>query len=440
MINDKSCTRKSAGGIFTYSIGRLLSLSLIIFHLSFNSVGAQTSDSLILYQLKDYGIRFSANNSVTLLMSGQEKFDDMFEAIRQAKQSVHLEYFNFRNDSIAMLLFDILRQKRSEGVEVRALFDGFGNDSNNQPLKKHHLEDLWADSVNIYEFDPIRFPWVNHIWPRDHRKIVVIDGNVAYTGGMNVADYYIKGTEQVGAWRDMHCRIEGGAVDDLQRIFVSTLKKTTGEELTDPKYFRSADSVVNTGLKPDTTATAGHKLVGIVNREPHTTNDVMRYFYVNAIDDAQDSIRIINPYFTLTPSVTKALKRAIKRGVKVELMISAKSDIPLTPDAAFYNMHRMMKRGAHVWLYQPGFHHSKIMMVDGRFCTVGSTNLDARSLRFDYEENAVIIDRHTTKELDDMFDRDKQESVYLTPETWRQFRTRWQRFRGWFAHLLQPFL
>ena len=470
MTNDKSGAWKSAGGMFTYSIGRLLSLSFIIFQLSFRGVAAQTSDSLIFYQLKDYGIRFTADNSVTLLMSGQEKFDDMFEAIRQAKQSVHLEYFNFRNDSIAMLLFDILRQKRSEGVEVRALFDGFGNDSNNQPLKKHHLEELWADSVSIYEFDPIRFPWVNHIWPRDHRKIVVIDGNVAYTGGMNVADYYIKGTEQVGAWRDMHCRIEGGAVNDLQRIFISTWKKTTGEELTDPKYFRaegvqecrsadkcstaevlSANSELQdscnsqgasyfSGLKPDTTATAGHKLVGIVNREPHTTNDVMRYFYVNAIDDAQDSIRIINPYFTLTPSVTKALKRAIKRGVKVELMISAKSDIPLTPDAAFYNMHRMMKRGAHVWLYQPGFHHSKIMMVDGRFCTVGSTNLDARSLRFDYEENAVIIDRHTTKELDDMFDRDKQESVYLTPETWRQFRTRWQRFRGWFAHLLQPFL
>ena len=413
---------------------------LVTYHLSISGAAAQTSDSLIFHQLRDYGVEFTADNRIALLFSGQEKFDDMFTAIRQARHSVHLEYFNFRNDSIASLLFDILRQKRAEGVEVRALFDGFGNDSNNQPLKKHHLEDLWADSVNIYEFDPIRFPWVNHIWPRDHRKIVVIDGNVAYTGGMNVADYYIKGTEQVGAWRDMHCRIEGGAVDDLQRIFVSTWKKTTGEELTDPKYFRSADSVVITGLKPDTTATAGHKLVGIVNREPHTTNDVMRYFYVNAIDDAQDSIRIINPYFTLTPSVTKALKRAIKRGVKVELMISAKSDIPLTPDAAFYNMHRMMKRGAHVWLYQPGFHHSKIMMVDGRFCTVGSTNLDARSLRFDYEENAVIIDRHTTKELDDMFDRDKQESVYLTPETWRQFRTRWQRFRGWFAHLLQPFL
>ena len=238
----------------------------------------------------------------------------------------------------------------------------------------------------------------------------------------------------------MHCRIEGSAVDQLQHIFATIWLEVTGENLFRPEYFRAGEPVEMEGLKPDTTSTAGQKMVGIVNREPHVTNDVMRYFYVNAINSANDSLRIINPYFTLIPSVKKALKRAIRRGVKVELMISAKSDIPLTPDCAFYNMHKMMKRGAHVWLYQPGFHHSKIMMVDGRFCTVGSTNLDARSLRFDYEENAVIIDRPTTLELDQMFDRDKQQSVYLTQEEWRRFRSPWQRFRGWFAHLLQPFL
>ena len=436
---------------------RLYLALLIAVCLSGGKAAAQlTSDSLIRHQLEDYGISFTNDNSVTLLFSGQEKFDDMFEAIRIARESIHLEYFNFRNDSIASLLFDLLRQKRREGVEVRAMFDAFGNDSNNQPLKKYHVEALRNDSIDIYEFDPIRFPWVNHIWPRDHRKIVVIDGCLAYTGGMNVADYYIKGTEQVGAWRDMHCRIEGGVVDDLQRIFAHAWLKVTGEDITsNPRYFRAAHTTADVGLltaslKPDTTETAGRKLVGIVNREPGTVrtddqrllgkNSAMRYFYVNAINDARDSIRIINPYFTLIPSVTKALKRAIKRGVKVELMISAKSDIPLTPDCAFYNMHRMMKRGAHVWLYQPGFHHSKVMMVDGSFCTVGSTNLDSRSLRFDYEENAVIIDRPTTMELDQMFDRDKQQSVYLTPETWDAFRTPWQKFRGWFAHLLSPFL
>ena len=421
-------------------VKRLLALAISGL-LAWGAAEAQTSDSLIYRQLQDYGITFTDNNRVTLLMSGQQKFDDMFAAIRQARHSVHLEYFNFRNDSIAMLLFDLLKEKRREGVEIRALFDGFGNDSNNQPLRKHHVEALRNDSIDIYEFDPIRFPWVNHIWPRDHRKIVVIDGNVAYTGGMNVADYYINGTEQVGEWRDMHCRIEGGAVNDLQTIFARIWKKTTGEELLDkPEYFRGNEPVIISGLKPDTTASTGHKVVGIVNREPHTTNDVMRYFYINAINNARDSINIINPYFTLIPSVHKALKKALARGVKVDIMLSAKSDIPLTPDCALYYAHKLMKRGANIWLYKPGFHHSKIMMVDCRFCTVGSTNLDARSMRFDYEENAVIIDTCTTGELDQMFERDRQQSIYLTPETWNEIRTPWQKFRGWFAHLLRPFL
>ena len=387
---------------------------------------AQTSDSLIVSQMKTVGINFYPHNEVQLIMSGKDKFDLLFKDIRQAKSSVHLEYFNFRNDSIASLLFDILREKRKQGIEVRALFDGFGNDSNNQPLKKHHLKSLRNDSIDIHEFDPVRFPWVNHIWPRDHRKIVVIDGRIAYTGGMNVADYYIVGTKQVGEWRDMHCRIEGPVVNELQDIFVRIWQKVTKEQLTDKKYFQAQEK--------------GDKMVGIANREPNKTNKIMRQFYINALDDAQDSVQIINPYFTLTPSVKKAIHRAIKRGVKVDILVSAKSDIPLTPDAVFYNVHKLMKKGANIWLYQPGFHHSKIMMVDGRFCTVGSTNLDARSLRYDYEVNALIINKEVTQELQDMFIRDTKKSVKLTPEEWNKFRTGWQKFRGWFAQLFTPFM
>ena len=387
---------------------------------------AQTSDSLIVSQMKTVGINFYPHNEVQLIMSGKDKFDLLFEDIRQAKSSVHLEYFNFRNDSIASLLFDILREKRKQGVEVRALFDGFGNDSNNPPLEKHHLKSLRNDSIDIHEFDPVRFPWVNHIWPRDHRKIVVIDGRIAYTGGMNVADYYIVGTKQVGEWRDMHCRIEGPVVNELQDIFARIWQKVTKEQLNDPKYYQGQDK--------------GYKMVGIANREPNKTNKIMRQFYISALDDAQDSIQIINPYFTLTPSVKKAIHRAIKRGVKVDILVSAKSDIPLTPDAVFYNVHKLMKKGANIWLYQPGFHHSKIMMVDGRFCTVGSTNLDARSLRYDYEVNALIINKQVTKELQDMFIRDTKKSVLLTPDEWNKFRTGWQKFRGWFAQLFTPFM
>lgn len=383
---------------------------------------AQSSDSILVAEMRREGITFSQGNSVRLLMSGRDKFADMFETIRQAKSSIHLEYFNFRNDSIANLLFDILREKRKEGVEVRALFDGFGNDSNNQPLKKEHLQKLHADSINIYEFDPIRFPWVNHIWPRDHRKIVVIDGEVAYTGGMNVADYYIVGTEQVGEWRDMHCRIEGPAVNELQQIFLRMWKRVTKETITDTKYFQG---------KP-----AGNKMVGIANREPHTSNEIMRRFYVHALDAAQDSIKLVNPYFAPTSSIIKALKRCAERGVKMDILMSSKYDIPLMPDVVIYNMKKLAKRGARIWRYRPGFHHSKIMMVDGKFCTVGSTNLDARSLRYDYEINAIIIDPETTHQLEERFMQDTQKCDLMTEESLKKSQNTWHKFKGWFGHLL----
>lgn len=420
---------------------RTLIVTIIANFCLLSAANAQRSDSTIVRQLREEGIRFSDNNSVTLLMSGQEKFDDMFCAIRQARSSVHLEYFNFRNDSIASLLFDLLAEKAKEGVEVRALFDGFGNDSNNQPLLKKHIKAIRKRGIEIYEFDPIRFPWINHVLHRDHRKIVVIDGQIAYTGGMNVADYYIKGTPQVGEWRDMHCRIDGDEVNTLQAIFLRIWNKTAKQNVHGAKYFRGIrGGYYFHDLKPDTCCTAGHKMVGIINREPRTSNKIIRQFYTNAINNAKDSIKLVNPYLTLTGKLKRALKRAVKRGVKVEVMVSAKSDIPLTPDCVFYNVHKLMKHGVDVYIYEPGFHHTKIIMVDGLFCTVGSANLNSRSLRFDYEENAVIIDPCTTAELSHMFDHDKTRSFKLTPEKWKEFRTGWQKFVGWFTHFLAPVL
>ncbi len=422
----------------------LFLLSLICSPSLAQPMAEPTSDSIIVEQLRQEGVTFSHNNRIRLLISGQEKFDDMFQAISEARSSIHLEYFNFRNDSIAMLLFNLLAEKAAHGVEVRALYDAFGNSSNNRPLKNRHIRKLRSQGIQIYEFDPLNFPWINHVFSRDHRKIVVIDGQIAYTGGMNVADYYIKGTEQVGSWRDMHCRIEGDEVNTLQRIFMQIWEKTTGERLQGAKYyygqytapyFTPIDSIDTNALPPSPPTQAG-----IINREPEKTNRIIRSFYYHAIDDAKDSIKLINPYLTLNRKLKRKLREAAERGVKVEIMASTHSDIPLTPDCMFYNLHKLMKKGVEVWMYEPGFHHTKVIMVDGRFCTVGSANLNARSLRWDYEENAVIIDRHITQQLCDLFDADKRDSFRLTPETWNKFRTPWQKFRGWFAHLLAPFL
>jgi len=402
---------------------------------------AQTSDSLIVKELRSEGVSFSKTNTVTLLLTGQEKFDDLFTAIKQAKSSIHLEYFNFRNDSIANQLFNLLADKVKEGVEVRALFDAFGNMSNNKPLRKKELDNLRERGIEIYEFDPIRFPWINHVFARDHRKIVVIDGSIAYTGGMNVADYYINGTKVVGEWHDMHCRIEGDEVNTLQKIFIKTWNKVTKQHLSGAKYYRGdRPNTTFVDLKRPAVDSLNNMMVGIINREPRTSNAIIRKFYTTAIDVAKDSIQIINPYFTLNRAIKKAIKRAVKRGVKVDIMLSVRSDIPLTPDCGFYNAHQLMKGGCNIWMYMPGFHHTKVIMVDGLFCTVGSANLNSRSLNFDNEANAVIVNKEVTQELCNLFNAEKKESFLLTPKKWNEMRTPWKKFVGWFAHLLAPVL
>lgn len=409
---------------------------LLLFFANASSILAKTnvttsSDSILIEYLKDYGIRVNKHNNLKILKSGREKFIDLFQQIEKAKHHIHLEYFNFRNDSIANALFEILERKAKEGVEIRAMYDAFGNSSNNQPLKKKHIKAIREKGIEIVEFDPIKFPWINHVFHRDHRKIVVIDGRIGYTGGMNIADYYITGLPEIGEWRDMHIRIEGDAVNDLQDIFLNMWNRCTKQDIGGNEYY-STLSISDSTQHPN-------KKVAIVDRHPRKTNKAMRRIYAKAIESAENKVQIINPYFTPTRIIKKAIKKATEKGVDVEIMIPGKSDIGFTPDAAFYIANRLRKKGAKIYIYNGGFHHSKIMMVDSTYCTVGSTNLNSRSLRFDYEVNAFIFDDETTEELISIFQEDKEDSTLLTSEIYKK-RSIWKKFVGWFAHLFTPFL
>lgn len=389
------------------------------------------SDSTLIAYLNENGIQVSKHNDLKLLKSGHDKFIDLFKEIEKAKHHIHLEYFNFRNDSIANALFEILEKKAKEGVEIRAMYDAFGNSSNNQPLKKKHIQSIRERGIEIVEFDPLRFPWINHVFHRDHRKIVVIDGITGYTGGMNIADYYIMGLPEIGEWRDIHIRIKGEAVNDLQDIFLDMWNKCTQQNIGGDAYYPyRKDSIFPLN---------SHKKVAIVDRYPKRTPQIMRRVYAKAIESAEEKVQIINPYFTPTRIIKKAIKKAIKKGVKVEIMIPGKSDIPFTPDAALYIANQLRKKGADIYIYNGGFHHSKIMMIDSTYCTVGSTNLNSRSLRYDYEVNAFAFDTETTDELMDMFKEDQQNSTLLTSEIYKK-RSVWKKFVGWFAHLFTPFL
>lgn len=402
-------------------------LSIYSFTLPLRAQVRMASDSVMAKHLHARGIPITDGNSVQLLTNGHLKFEDLFEEVRKAKSFIHLEYFNFRNDSIAGCLFSLLAEKAKEGVEVRALYDAFGNSSNNKPIKSAMHDSIRSLGIDLVMFDPIKFPFVNHIIPRDHRKVVVIDGKVGYTGGMNVADYYIDGIPEIGDWHDMHMHVEGPAVNELNKVFTKMWQLTTGEILDGEKYFPKPEMALD------------NQRVAVVDRHAGETPDAIRDLFVTMLNSAQHKVLLINPYFVPTHRVRKALKQAVDRGVDVQILLSAKSDIPLTPEACHYVGNNLAKRGAKVYLFHGGFHHTKIMMVDDLYCTVGSSNMDARSLRCDYEINTVIFSRKTTEELTDLFNYQLESSTLIEKGYWRT-RSLGKQFVGWFGNLLTPVL
>ncbi len=393
-------------------------------------VSNDPSDSLMVDYFQSKSIPTFEGNQVKLLTSGKVKFDDLFAHIKEAKHHIHMEYFNFRDDTLSMHLFELLEAKAKEGVKIRILFDDFGNISNNKPLREKHLKKIRARGVEIFRFDRIRFPWVNHVVSRDHRKIVIIDGQIGYMGGMNVANYYVNGLKGIGAWRDMHLRMEGPAVSELQRIFCDMWYRTTKQKIQEEAYFPKVEPKLEE---------EGGKLLSIVDRVPHQSPKSIREAYINAINFAKSRIRIVNPYFLPTSSLKKAIVDAINRGVKVEIMVSQKCDIPFTPDAMKHQLHKLVQKGVKVWLYVGGFQHAKIMTVDNLFCTVGSANLNSRSLRYDFECNAFIFDKSITAELDTIFNEDINSSIDFDQKFWDN-RSSWSKFVGFFANLFSPIL
>lgn len=398
----------------------LLLLLLLIPQLSFS----QTSGEVLRRVLIEQGNPEYDSCRVTLLPSAREKYADMFSVIRKAERFVHLEYFIFRHDSIGGELINLLREKVEQGVEVRLLIDAYGNWKASDPITEEQMDSIRQLGIHFAVFDPLRFPWIPNMLHRDHRKIVVVDGLYAWTGGMNVADYYIHGTKQTGAWHDLHARFEGPVVDEFGNIFIRIWNKTTGESLA-PRQYRAT-------REPET---YGSSVVSIVNREPKVSNRQIRQSLVAALKTAKQEVCIINPYVTNTHSVRRAMKQALRRGIRMKIMVSANSDNKIVPEVIGIQMKKMMRRGAEVYYFEGGFHHSKIMTVDNEIGIIGTANLDGRSLRYDYEVNAVVFDPQVTTELNEIFRRSALQSQILTPKNFKQRFSLKRRFVG---RMFQP--
>ena len=355
------------------------------------------------------GLTFYKADEVTILPTAVEKFRSLFEAVEQAESYILMDYFKFQQDSICQALLERLYRKAAQGVQVYIIFDSFGNKNSDLPLSDTLLTSIRQRGIHITAFDPVRFPWLNHLMHRNHHKIALIDGRVVYTGGMNVADYYLHGKPKVGRWRDMHIRMTGPIVQAYEELFW----KTWGEA-SDSSLFTLHSSL------PDSSLFTLHSSLAFASRWPRESPRIMRQTYCACIDNAEHLVQIVNPYAMLFGKVRTSLRKALERGVRVQFMVSTKSDGKANDDVVGLEMRKLMKRGAEVYYYNDGFHHSKVMMVDSLFCTVGTTNLDARSLCFDYEVNAFIFDPAVTHELQRIFADDIRHSTLLTPEVSRE--------------------
>ena len=407
--------------------GRFFSLLFIALLNSLLAMGEDSAERTKRDFLR-MGIPMYEASEVRILPTAEIKFRDLFQTIEQAEKYILLDYFKFQQDSICGELLKKLKRKAQQGVDIRIIFDSFGNKSSDLPLSDTLQARIREAGIQIAAFDPVRFPWINHLLHRNHHKIAVIDGKVVYTGGMNVADYYLHGKPKVGKWRDMHIRMEGTIVQAYEELFWKMWNKEQGarskeqENTEKPQTPRQNSCPLPPAPCPCTIAFA--------SRWPRESPGIMRQTYSTAIDNAQHLVQIVNPYAGLFGEVRAALRRALERGVRVQFMVSTKSDGKANDDVTGLEMRKLMKRGAEVYLYDGGFHHSKVMMIDSIFCTVGTTNLDARSLCFDYEVNAFIFSPTTTHELQQIFRDDIEHSTLLTPEVWKERFPASRRFRA----------
>lgn len=372
-------------------------------------------------------------DSIAFYQSGAEKYEALLADMQQARHHIHVEYFIFANDSIGGRLMDVLRQKAREGVECRLLIDGYYDVKRGYDYTSR-LKSIRAEGIDIRIYKPYVFPYVHRVL-RDHRKIVVIDGHIGYTGGFNVADYNVQGKPGIyGSYIDTHVRLEGPCVEGLQFLFSEHFEQS-GETGFDggPYYPYTNRLIQQTGAAEDMEEAQAAALILERGRSTRAKKSEMRRAIVDFIDNAQDSLHIQSPYLLPTPAIRRALRRALKRGVHVEVLFSEQGDTPMFNYGNVHYSKSLARRGAEVWLYQDGFQHSKVMMADGKTCMVGSVNMDYRATRWNEEVAAVIFDPEATAWLDSSFVQTQQFCRPLTAGNYRElpFST---RIKGAFAN------
>ncbi len=358
-------------------------------------------------------------NRVSILENGIEIFPSMLEAISSARKSIHMEFYIFWSDEVGTRFRDALTERARHGVEVRLLLDGVGSPKS---LAKSDVDLLRRAGCRVEFFRPVR-PWMlDVVNRRSHRRILVVDGKVGFTGGVGIAAEWQGNADAPGHWRDTMVRIEGPAVRQMQSAFQENWSEATGELLIGEKYF------------PEIHA-AGSTLATIVPSSPRASSSASQILYSVAIAAAEQTISIANSYFVPNDASVALLVAAARRGVNVRILVPGViNDLPVTKAGGRAKFGELLGAGAKIYEYQPTMMHAKTMAVDGLFATVGSTNFDSRSFRYNDEIDLAVYDEIVARTLEDMFDRDLAKSRPYTLEQWIQ-RPIVKRFTEW---LLAP--
>jgi cardiolipin synthase len=374
-----------------------------------------------------------AGNKVTLLIDGPATYKAMIEAIQNAKNHINFETYIFDNDEVGRRFADLLLKKQVEGVQVNLIYDSVGC-LNTPSAFFNRLRD---GGVQTLEFNPVnplkgRRKWL--LTHRDHRKILIVDGSVAFTGGVNIsrvyssssltAEHHERNVQE--AWRDTQVQIEGPVVAEFQKLFLDTWAREKGPELTKRDYFPV--------LKRE-----GNDLVQVIGSTPGQENRITYIMYLSAFIYAQNFIHLTNSYFVPDGQTVKALRNAAKRGVDVKILLPGFSDETTVLYAGQSHYTHLLKSGVKLFEHREAMLHAKTAVIDGVWSTVGSTNMDLWSFLRNDEVNAIILGRDFSAEMEALFEMDITKSSQIFLEQWKK-RPFKDRMKEWLARLLQYWL
>ncbi len=346
----------------------------------------------------------TVNNDVKFYHSGKEHFEDLITDLENAVHSIHMEYFIWRSDALGERIKDILIRKAKEGVAVRIIFDGVGCFGR---IRRNYRQELRENGVDYrYFLDPLNVLWGRMLNYRNHRKIVVIDGMIGYTGGMNIGCEYITGGRRFPLWRDTHLRLQYEGVQILQAIFLTDWYNSSGKMLFEQAYFPQIPAGGDRFL-PLQIAVSG----------PDSDWNSIKALFFTLIANADREICIQSPYFIPDASILSALESAALGGVDVKLMMTGVPDKRIAFWVADTYFPSLLEAGVKIYQYKEGFFHAKTLVVDGSTATVGTCNMDIRSFHLDYEVNVIFYDSGKAGEIRNHFLEDLNHCVEITRES-----------------------